>query len=320
MVEISVLMSVYNGARWINDSINSVLHQSLGNFEFIIINDGSTDATPRILNSYSDERLLIINQKNSGLTKSLNVGLKRSKGNFIARIDAGDICVRDRFKRQKEFLDKNSDLVLVGSNTVLIDEYNNQIGRAKYPTSHERILERLRRFQPVFPHSTIFFRKDVVIEEGCYNEYFVRSQDYDLYLRLCKKYRIGNLDDFLIKLRLDRNSLSYGDDNLQLKMGIAALICYYRREKGLQDFSRSHYDEWLLFLKNVDEWLSRNKFDRKRNAKKDFRCFRTLFKQKRVSEGLFSLFACFRNDPTFFLYRDIKLDAPKDFESFMANN
>ena len=91
MPEITVLMSVYNGERWIRDSINSVLKQSEANFEFIIINDGSTDNTSSILESYNDERLVIINQKNIGLTKSLNVGLLLAKGKRVRGVTSAYI-------------------------------------------------------------------------------------------------------------------------------------------------------------------------------------------------------------------------------------
>ena len=104
MPYISVLMSVYNGERWLRDSIDSVLSQSEGDFEFIIINDGSTDNTSAVLESYNDERLVIVNQKNMGLTKSLNKGLGVAKGEFVARIDADDICIPNRLYEQKKHL------------------------------------------------------------------------------------------------------------------------------------------------------------------------------------------------------------------------
>lgn len=319
MPEISVLMSVYNGERWLRDSIDSVLAQSKDNFEFIIINDGSTDDTARILDSFKDRRLVIINQKNIGLTKSLNRGLNIARGKFVARIDADDICMPDRLSKQKIFLIENPDVVLVGSNAMLIDESNNDIGYTVYPTSHDSLLKRLKKFQPVFPHSSIFFRKDMVACEGGYNPYFTRSQDNELYLRLSEKYQMAGLDEYLVKLRFTRNSLSYSDD-LQLKMGIAALICYYRRKEGLKDFSRSDDNDWFLFLKNVEEWIDRKKFDKKRVAKSKFRNCRTLIKQKEYFKALSVLFDCFKSDPTFLLYRDINLNVPKDFKQFLISD
>lgn len=319
MPDISVLMSVYNGGRWIRDSIDSVLSQSEEDFKFIIINDGSTDNTALILESYSDKRLVIVNQENMGLTKSLNRGLSIAKGEFIARIDADDICIPNRFYEQKKFLLENPEVVLVGSNAILIDENDNDIGRAEYPTSHDSLLKRLKKFKPVFPHSSIFFRRNIILSEGGYNPYFSRSQDNELYLRLSEKYQLAGLDEYLVKLRITINSLSYSD-NLQLKMGIAALICYYRRKAGLKDFSGSDNNDWLFFFKRVEEWVARNKFDKKRVAKSKFRNCRTLIKQKKYYKALSVLSDCVKSDPTFLLYRDINLDVPKDFKQFLTNN
>lgn len=319
MPDISVLMSVYNGERWLRDSIDSVLSQSEDDFEFIIINDGSIDDTPLILNSFNDERLIIIDQENIGLTKSLNRGLSIAKGKFVARIDADDICMLDRFYEQKKFLVENPEVVLVGSNAVLIDENNNDIGYTACPTSHDSLLRRLTTFRPVFPHSSILFRKDIVISEGGYNPYFTRSQDNELYLRLSEKYQLAGLDEYLVKLRITRNSLSYNDD-LQLKMGIAVLICYYRRKEGLKDFSTFHTDEWLSFLNQIDDWLVKSKFKKRRAAKNQFRHFRNLIKEESLLKALPVLLACFKIDSTFFMYRDINLNVPKDIEQFLASN
>ncbi len=320
MPDISVLMSVYNGGRWIRKSINSVLSQSEGDFELIIINDGSTDDTASILGSYNDERLVILNQENMGLTKSLNRGLSIAKGEFVARIDADDICMQNRFYRQKTFLDENPDVVLVGSNAILIDENNNGIGNMVYPTSHDSLLKRLKKFKPVFPHSSIFFRKNIVISEGGYNPYFTRSQDSELYLRVSEKYALANLDQFLVKLRFSNDSLTYSDVDLQLKMGIAALINYYRRKEGLKDLSRSDDDDWFIFLRQVEEWITRNKFDKKREAKSKFRKCRTLMKQNEYYKALAVLLDCFKDDPIFFLYRDINLHVPEDFKEFLISD
>lgn len=316
MPEITVLMSVYNGERWIRDSINSVLKQSEANFEFIIINDGSTDNTSSILESYNDERLVIINQKNIGLTKSLNVGLLLAKGKFVARIDADDISMKGRFYKQKKFLIENPDIVLVGSNAILIDDNNNELGRSTYPISYENLSEQLEKKQHFFPHSSIFFRKDEIIQEGGYNEYFTRAQDYELYLRLSEKYELAGLNEFLVKLRLNNNSLSYRND-VQLKMGIAALICYYRRKKGLKDFSASTNDDWIFFFNQVENWLTENKFGKRHEAKQKFRLCRTLIKQKKIFKAISVLPSCFISDSTFFLYKGINLNVPEDFNQFL---
>jgi len=114
--KISVIMSVYNGEKYLREAIESILNQTFRDFEFIIINDGSTDKTSEILSSYNDPRIVIINNKrNIGLTKSLNKGLKMVKGEYIARQDADDVSLPERLERMVNFLDMNRDVGLLGS-------------------------------------------------------------------------------------------------------------------------------------------------------------------------------------------------------------
>ena len=121
--QISVIMGVYNGAKYLKASIDSILNQSFTDFEYIIINDGSTDNTSDILESYNDRRLKIIEQKNIGLTKSLNKAIKLSKGVFIARQDADDISKKHRFKEQiKYFIDNPNKINEQKNKTISIVE------------------------------------------------------------------------------------------------------------------------------------------------------------------------------------------------------
>ena len=122
MPKISVLMSAFNAEKYIGETIDSVLGQSFIDFEFIIINDGSTDQTEVIIKKYNDERIRYFYQENSGLSKALNFGLKISEGDYIARIDADDLCYRNRLEIQLEFMENNPDYVVCGSYTDVIDE------------------------------------------------------------------------------------------------------------------------------------------------------------------------------------------------------
>ena len=124
MPSITVLMAVYNGERWLAESIQSVLEQTFTNFEFIIVNDGSNDCSLQIINQFSkkDSRIRVYNKKNSGLADSLNYGIAEARGEWIARIDADDICSLERLQKQIECVRLNTDLVLVGSGLVIIDE------------------------------------------------------------------------------------------------------------------------------------------------------------------------------------------------------
>jgi|TARA_B100001971_G_C18229030_1_gene562647 glycosyltransferase involved in cell wall biosynthesis len=320
MHKITVLMSVYNGDKWIKNSIDSVLSQTENNFEFIIINDGSTDNTSAILKSYNDDRIIIIDQENRGLTKSLNVGLNLAKGKYIARIDADDICMPNRLAEQKKFMEVNTDIALVGSDAILIDENDQYMGHAVYPTSHEMLIKRLKfPLCSVFPHSSIFFRRDVIKKENGYNENFIMSQDLDLYLRLIGKYNISCIDEFLIKLRLNLSGITYSDDN-QLVFGLAALISYFRRKNGFADYFNGDDNNWQNFLYEIRKWVTETGLDNKYKAKRDFRVCRNLFKKNEYFSALKVFFKCFYQNPKFLFERGLPIQIPVDIEQFFTDS
>jgi len=121
--EVTVLMSVYNGEKYLREAIDSILNQTFTDFEFLIVNDGSTDRTAEILRSYDDPRIIIINnEKNIGLTKSLNIGLRMAKGEYIARMDADDVSMPERLQKQIELLNQKKNTGLVGTYYTIINE------------------------------------------------------------------------------------------------------------------------------------------------------------------------------------------------------
>jgi len=309
-------MSVHNGERWLKESVDSVLLTNDINFEFIIINDGSTDNTSSILKSYNDDRMIIINQENIGLTKSLNIGLGIAKGKYIARIDADDICLPIRFEVQKKFMEENPDIALIGSDAIIIDEKGYKVGHAKYPISHTILANRLYNFKSVFPHSSIFFRKDIIMKEGSYNENFIRSQDYDLYLRLSTKYKIASIDKPLLKLRLNLSGPTYSDDN-QLIFGLMGLISHYRRERGLEDYSNNNNNNWQSFKSRVYEWSSNNNIDKLHKFRRDLTIYRSLLKQKLFLKPIKFVIKNLIKNPNYFFKRNLINKIPLDFECFL---
>ena len=120
-------MSVYNGEKYLREAIDSILNQTFKDFEFIIVNDGSTDNSLKIIKSYNDPRITIINQKNTGLAKALNEGIKIAKGKFIARMDADDISEPERFKKEYKFMHVHDECVALGTNAIIIDENGNNL-------------------------------------------------------------------------------------------------------------------------------------------------------------------------------------------------
>jgi GT2 family glycosyltransferase/radical SAM superfamily enzyme YgiQ (UPF0313 family) len=192
---ISVIMSVYNGKDHVKSAMESILRQSYPVFEFIIIDDASTDGTQEILDCFRDPRLRIFhNEKNLGLTKSLNRGINQARGEYIARMDADDFSVPHRFETQVAYLDKNSSVAVVGSSYYLIDDGGTKNQIVDVITDSNTIHNNLMR-QNWFGHGSVMMRKSCLESVGGYDEDFIYAQDYDLFLRLSERFKLGNISE-----------------------------------------------------------------------------------------------------------------------------
>ena len=212
---ISVVMSVYNGEKYLRESIESILGQTYKNFEFIIINDGSTDSTREIVLSYDDPRIYLIdNEENIGLTKSLNKGLKIARGEYIARMDADDVSMPDRFENQMDFLNCHRDYAVVGTFLKVIDENSKVIFTAEKPTQYADIREFLNRDNCI-GHGSAMIRKTCLQSVGFYDESIEKSQDYELWLRISQNYRLANIPQYLYMWRSHKENISAKHRNAQ---------------------------------------------------------------------------------------------------------
>jgi len=232
---LSVVMSVYNGELYLREAIDSVLNQTFNDFEFIIINDGSTDKSIDIINSYTDRRIVIINQKNTGLSKALNNGIAIAKGEYIARMDADDICMPNRFEKQIGFLDSHPEYVIVGSNAMLIDMNGEFLFTSKLSLESSSIKKTL----PVssFFHSSVMFRKEVFYKCGGYFEKIKQDiEDRILWSEMARFGELKNIEEPLIKYRIVPTSISNRNKN---DMIILNDICNRIIETG--DISDSDY-------------------------------------------------------------------------------
>jgi glycosyltransferase involved in cell wall biosynthesis len=190
-------LSVYNGEKYIKQAIDSILNQTFNNFEFLIINDASIDKTLEILKSYKDNRIKILNNKeNIGLTKSLNKGLRISKGEYIIRQDADDISSPDRIKKQLEFMENNPDHAVAGTFAKIVDDESKLVKFWDRPVTHEEIQKSLK-IDNCIAHGSVIMRKKYLLDIGLYDERMEKSQDYDLWLRLAKKYKMANIPEYL---------------------------------------------------------------------------------------------------------------------------
>jgi len=207
--KVTVLMSVYNGAKYIREAIDSILNQTFKDFEFLIIDDGSTDSSAEIIRSYSDPRIrLIQNEKNIGLTRSLNNCVKLARGEYIARQDADDISFPHRLERQVRFLDEHENVGVVSSSIVKINEGGEEIGTWRLSTDNDVIKQNLMRDINQFSHPSSMFRKKCAERVGAYREQLKASEDYDLWLRIAEEFEVSNIKEPLCKYRVRPDSIS----------------------------------------------------------------------------------------------------------------
>jgi glycosyltransferase involved in cell wall biosynthesis len=207
---VSVVMSVYNSDQWLRAAIESILSQSYDNWEFIIVDDGSNAATKKILSGYSGNAKIkiISNEKRLGLTKNLNMAISLCKGEFIARMDADDICLPLRFEKQVNFLQNNPDVPVVCSFIDFIDENSNPVGIWKddrEANSWDKIKRRLPR-QSCLAHPAVMVRK-TIFEKYSYNERQSHSQDWDMWLQLAADGKIiEKINEPLLLYRVHQQS------------------------------------------------------------------------------------------------------------------
>ncbi|MBN1231580.1 MAG: glycosyltransferase [Anaerolineales bacterium] len=203
MPKVSVVMSVHNNQSTLHKAIDSILLQTMPDFEFIIICDAPTDGSDEILKGYQDPRIKVMtNEENLGLTASLNKGLSAAKGTYIARMDADDLAFTDRFQKQINFLDANPDIGLLGSAVDLIDEEGVVQGKA-FRYFGDLLIRWVMLFRNPFCHSSIMIRKSILDENNLkYDENFITTQDYDLWSRVLPHTKGENLQESIIQYRV----------------------------------------------------------------------------------------------------------------------
>ncbi|KQM18682.1 glycosyltransferase [Novosphingobium sp. Leaf2] len=236
---ISVAMSVYNGERFLAAAIESVLAQDFTDFEFLILDDGSTDATAAIVRGYAanDARIRPIVRENRGLVASLNELIDAARAPIVARMDADDICRADRFGKQLRFLSENPDYGVVGSWTADIDAFDKpyHITGKDHPPTHEAFLEAIENGWPLLCHPAAMFRKDVVQSVGGYHGAFRHCEDYDLWLRLASVTRLASIPERLLRYRHYPNQVSSRHATEQQIGAAVSYLAYRERRAGRPD-------------------------------------------------------------------------------------
>lgn len=206
MHKVSVVMPVYNGKLYLDEAIRSILGQTFSEFEFIIINDCSTDNTSEIINHYQDSRIHHVQLvENKGIINALNIGLAHTRGEYIIRMDADDIAYPDRIEKQVQYMDQFPEIGVSGSG---VEYFGKRHGIVKAQERHADIVWSMLYGSP-FYHPTVIMRKKILIDHGIfYPKEFLHAEDYALWYEMMDKTRFGNIQEPLLKYRYVGDSVS----------------------------------------------------------------------------------------------------------------
>ncbi len=209
-------MPVYNGEKYIRETIESVLNQTYTGFEYIIIDDGSTDTTKQIITSFSDERIILVEANHGGIVQALNLGLKESQGQYIVRIDADDVCVSHRFETLLTYMEEHSNVVVCGSWATKINKDGEMRGGLQYPPVEDVAIRKYAILHNPFIHPSVIVRKKVISQVGGYRN-FKHNEDYELWTRILKVGAGHNIPKDLILYRIHDNQVTR-KANLHMKV------------------------------------------------------------------------------------------------------
>lgn len=226
---ISVVMPVFNAETYLMTAIESILSQSLDDFEFIIINDGSRDSSKRIITSYDDPRIVYLeNIENRGLIYSLNRGIETSRGYYIARMDADDLSYPDRLKIQVAFLNENPDVSICGCWVEMDFGGNRPRVVLEHPEDHQA-LEVGLLFHNVLAHPSVMMRKSVFADSrNLYSEQYKNIEDYELWVRLIRRFKIANIPIPLVRYRIHPEQVSASENGDQIIKANHLRLAYLR--------------------------------------------------------------------------------------------
>jgi len=220
---LTVFTPVYNLDKYISETIKSVLSQTFTDFEYILIDDCSDDKTIEIIESFNDPRIrLIKNNTNQGISYNRNLAIEEAKGKYLAMIDGDDLALPARFKKQVQFLENNYDYGILGTDVINIDENGIQIGKIiNYAIPDNEIPSRML-FNNYIATSSIMVRLSN-INEFRFKKEFIVAEDYELWIRFIRKYKIGHIRLPLTKYRIHENSISIQKEKLMLETETALI-------------------------------------------------------------------------------------------------
>lgn len=272
--KVTVLMPVYDGEQHLREAIDSILGQTFSDFEFLIINDGSTDRSAEIIRTYADPRIRVLdNGRNIGLIETLNKGMRAARAEYIARMDCDDISLPMRLEKQVAFMESRTDVGVCGTwYTVFNGEERHSV---EYPLKPERIKCYLF-YYPGIAHPTAMMRRSVFIENNLfYDQSFKDAEDYDLWTRAVHYTRLANIPQVLLLYRKSLSQVSHHSRKNQLdstarvrerQLGLLGIVPT-EQEKDMHRFIMSITFEKPAFpFSFVYSWLRRIRNANKRGG------------------------------------------------------
>lgn len=233
---VSVVLCTYNDEKYIEKSIKSILNQTYQYFEFIIVDDGSIDNTNKIIKSFKDSRIVLIEKCNTGLIDSLNIGFSRTKYNWVARMDGDDIAMPDRIENQIKCI--SDDVAVIGTQCSIINENGENIGHTWFKKRNRNIIFFMKLGLPVLAHPTVLINKKMFNVVNGYDPKMFVAEDFDLWCKLSKVGKIVNIDKELLCLRKHSGNISLMKNDSQF---INSKIALYKLKHGLVELSESDY-------------------------------------------------------------------------------
>ncbi len=250
--KVSVIMSTFNAGKYIRQAIDSIVNQTYQDLELIIVDDGSTDNTGHIVNKYCaqhPQKMQYIYQDNAGPSKARNVGIKASRGEYIAILDSDDISLPQRLQKQVEFLDQNPDIALLGTGGWRINDRGKLIEEYKTETDEKTIKTELFQCNR-FNHSSLMLRKKQIADQLFYREELKFAEDYELCLRISERFPVANLSECLSMRRVNPSSISFKE---MKQKRILELIKQLAIERKLSRIHRIQIDHHASEFKTLPQ-------------------------------------------------------------------
>lgn len=278
-IKVSIITACRNSSAYLDEAVRSILTQTMGDLELILIDDCSTDDTLQIARRYQkeDSRVVVISlPEPSGPAITRNAGIKAARGAYLGILDSDDVALPSRFEEQMRLADSDEDLVLIGSSSIFIDSTGAAIEGHKYPTCHRALVQNLYAMRAFPPHSSMVYKKAAVERVGGFNPRYERGQDYDLWVRLSEIGRIASIGHPLAKIRKHATNISRSEGAMMwLRFGCAAAACHFLRVRGHSDPSAADDErQWRRFLAWVEHRITEEGiFDKRRewiNARSEY--------------------------------------------------